>query len=34
MADRFQSEEVRRYEASIRGNAAYLIALDAPDAKH
>jgi tetratricopeptide (TPR) repeat protein len=32
MADRFQSEEVRRYETSIRGNAAFLIALDAPDA--
>jgi tetratricopeptide (TPR) repeat protein len=32
MAARFQSEEVKRYEASIRGNAAYLIALDAPDA--
>ena len=31
IADRFQSEEVTRYDAAIRGNAAYLIALDSPD---
>ena len=34
VAERFHSEEVTRYETSIRGNAAYLIALDAPDALH
>ena len=34
VADRFQCEEVARYEASIRENAADLMALEAPDAKH
>lgn len=32
IVDRFPSEEVTRYEAAIRGNAAYLISLDSPGA--
>jgi len=29
IADRFSTAEVQRYEAALRGNAAYLISLDA-----
>lgn len=29
IADCFPTEEVRRYEAALRGNAAYLVSLDA-----
>jgi tetratricopeptide (TPR) repeat protein len=31
IVERFPSEEITRYEAAIRGNAAYLISLDAAD---
>lgn len=31
IVDRFPSDEVMRYEAAIRGNAAYLISLDSAD---
>jgi hypothetical protein len=30
IADRFQADEVTRYEGALRGNAAYLTSLDAP----
>jgi hypothetical protein len=30
IADRFRTHEVIRYEAALRGNAAYLTSLDAP----
>lgn len=32
IADRFPTAEVQRYEAALRGNAAYLVSLDADDA--
>lgn len=32
VADRFPTAEVQRYEAALRGNAAYLVALDAEGA--
>lgn len=33
IADRFRSEEVLRYEAALRGNAAFLLALDEDQAR-
>lgn len=34
IVERFPCEEITRYEAAIRGNAAYLISLDAADGSH
>lgn len=34
IADRFSTPEVQRYEAALRGNAEYLISLDAEDSSH